>query len=125
MARNAAKSTAAGLIAPGMLSQHYSPRTRLLIKPTMNELPSEVGGIFLRKPPGRRTAGIYWLSKHASLKEIAHNLYGVLRNADHGHHREIWIEALPENTGELAIAINDRIRRAAAKADARSHTRTR
>ena len=109
-----------GLLAPGMLSQHYSPRTRLLIKTDLTDLPSETGGIFLREPRARSTRNVYWLSTRASLKEIAHNLYGVLRTADHAGHREIWIEALPENSGELAIAVNDRIRRAATKATSRS-----
>jgi len=113
----------AGLLAPGMLSQHYSPRTRLLTTTNLADLPSDIGGIFLRKPQGRTKSNIYWLSARASLKEIAHNLYGVLRSADHGNHREIWIEALPENSGGLAVAINDRIRRAAAKITPRSRKR--
>jgi L-threonylcarbamoyladenylate synthase len=115
--------TTSGLIAPGTLSQHYSPRTRLLSKKDLAGLPSGSGGIFLRKPRGRHTPNVYWLSRRASLKEIAHNLYGVLRAADHGGHDEIWIEALPENSGELAIAINDRIRRAVSKVRSRSRQR--
>lgn len=121
----ATKSAKTGLPAPGMLSQHYSPRTRLLIKTELSDLPADTGGIFLRKPRGRTMRNVYWLSAGASLKDIAHNLYSVLRNADHGGHREIWIEALPENSNELAIAINDRIRRAAAKVGSRSHERVR
>jgi L-threonylcarbamoyladenylate synthase len=104
-----------GLVAPGMLPQHYSPRTPLLIKATLKKLPQDTGAIFLRKPVGRVGPSIYWLSKRASLAEIARNLYRVLRQADHGNHRQIWIESLPENSGGLAAAINDRIHRAAAK----------
>ncbi len=110
-----AQQTAIGLPAPGMLLQHYSPRTRLVIKTELAPLPDDIGGIFLRKPRLRPMRNTYWLSTRASLKEIAHNLYRVLRAADQGGHREIWIEAVPENSGELAIAINDRVRRAAAK----------
>lgn len=109
------KRAVTGMLAPGMLSQHYSPRTRLLVKANLASLPADVGGILLRQPRGPRTTNTYWLSARASLKEIARNLYRVLREADRGGHREIWIEPLPENSGELAIAINDRIRRAAGK----------
>jgi L-threonylcarbamoyladenylate synthase len=109
------ESTHAGMIAPGMLPQHYSPRTPLLIKKSIRNLPAKTGAIVLRKPTGRVAPHLYWLSKHASLKEIARNLYHVLRQADHGGHRQLWIEALPEISGGLATAINDRIRRAAAK----------
>jgi L-threonylcarbamoyladenylate synthase len=122
--KNTAKATA-GLLAPGMLSQHYSPRTPLLIKAHLTDLPADVGGIFLRKPRTPTAPNVYWLSARASLKEIAHDLYGVLRAADRAGHREIWIEALPENSGELAITINDRIRRAATKVSSRSRKRTR
>lgn len=104
-----------GLPAPGMLPQHYSPRTPFVIKTTLNKIPADVGGIFLRKPSGLMPANAYWLSTRASLTEIARNLYRVIREADNANHREIWIEALPENSGGLTAAINDRLRRAAAK----------
>ena len=105
----------AGLLAPGMLPQHYSPRTTLLIKRSWTTLPKDIGGIFLRKPPGRVTGNSYWLSERSALAEIARNLYQVLRQADQKKHRQIWIEALPDDVGGLAAAINDRLRRAAAK----------
>lgn len=104
-----------GLLAPGMLSQHYSPRTRLLIKPRWDRLPPKIAAIYLRKPIGRPAPGTYWLSESASLAEIARNLYEVLRRADQGCHREIWLEQLPNDESGLAAAINDRVRRAAAK----------
>jgi L-threonylcarbamoyladenylate synthase len=105
----------AGLIAPGTLPQHYSPRTPLLIKASLANSPASTGEIFLRKPAGRIKPNVYWLSHRASLAEIARNLYRVLRQADQGGHAQLWIEALPENSGGLAPAINDRVRRAAAK----------
>lgn len=105
----------AGLVAPGTLPQHYSPRTPLSIKDSLLKLPSDSGGIFLRKPTGRVSSNIYWLSKRGSLVEMARNLYSVLREADHGGHKQIWAEALPDNSGGLADALNDRMSRAAAK----------
>jgi L-threonylcarbamoyladenylate synthase len=104
-----------GLLAPGMLPQHYSPHTPLVIKNCWTRLPSDVAGIFLRKPAIPAAANVYWLSKRGALAEVARNLYQVLRRADGGHHRKIWIEALPEETGALAAAINDRMHRAAVK----------
>jgi L-threonylcarbamoyladenylate synthase len=104
-----------GLIAPGTLPQHYSPRTPLVIKHSFANPPVGTGEIFLRKPAGRRGANVYWLSRRASLAEIARNLYRVLRQADQGGHVRLWIEALSEDSCGLAAAINDRVRRAAAK----------
>ncbi len=109
------RSTKAGLIAPGTLPQHYSPRTPLVIKSSLANPPASTGEIFLRKPTGRSKPNVYWLSRRAALIEIARNLYRVLRQADQGGHARLWIEALPENSGGLAAAINDRVRRAAAK----------
>ena len=113
-AKGAEKNT--GLIAPGMLSQHYSPRTPLIIKAGWStaQLP-EVAQIFLRKPAGRFARNVFWLSQRGALTEVARNLYRVLREADHAGYRQIWIEALPDGSGGLATAINDRVRRAAAK----------
>ena len=104
-----------GLLAPGMLPQHYSPHTSLSIKRAWKKLPAGVAGIHLRRPPGRATARAYWLSERGTLTEVARNLYRVLRLADLGGHRQIWIESLPAESGELAAAIRDRLRRAAAK----------
>lgn len=109
------KPAAGGLLAPGMLSQHYSPRTRLVIKPAWDKLPAKTAGILLRQPAGKPPPRTYWLSSRASLTEIAQNLYHVLRAADQGGHREIWLEQLANEESGLAAAINDRVRRAAAK----------
>jgi L-threonylcarbamoyladenylate synthase len=102
-----------GLLAPGMLPRHYSPRTPLLIKSHWSRLPRDVAGIFLCKPAGPAAKNVYWLSQRAALTEIARNLYRMLRQADREHHRQIWIESLPDDAGGLATAINDRLRRAA------------
>jgi L-threonylcarbamoyladenylate synthase len=110
--RSRAKQTR-GMLAPGLLPQHYSPHTPLVIKHRWTKLPPEVAGIFLRKPPGRTAKNIYWLSDRSALADMARNLYRVLRQADRGRHRQIWIEAPPDDSGGLAAAITDRLRRAA------------
>lgn len=104
-----------GLLAPGTLPQHYSPHTPLVIKRRWTKLPPDIAGICLRKPAGPAAENIYWLSERSSLADVARNLYRVLRQADRGLHRLIWIEALPEDGDGLAAAINDRLQRAAAK----------
>ena len=101
--------------APGMLERHYSPRTLLRIRHPGGRLPPDVAGIFLRQPAGAAGPNVYWLSDHGTLEEIARNLYRVLRRADQSRHREIWIEALPADAGGITAAINDRLKRAAAR----------
>ena len=114
-ARPAKSKRAAGLIAPGLLPQHYSPHTKLLIKRSWTQLPADVAGIHLRRPDRRPAPNVHWLSRRGALAEVARNLYRVLRAADESGHRQIWIEALPADSGGLAAAINDRLKRAAAK----------
>ncbi len=108
-----AKSTAR-LLSPGLLDRHYSPRTslRLTGRPAAGKLTAL---IFLRQPAGRQPANVYWLSQRGALDEIARNLYRVLREADTGGYREIQLEKLPATAGGLAAALNDRMKRAAAK----------
>ena len=108
-----AASSKLGMRAPGLLARHYSPRTPLVIKTAWQDQPPDVGGIFLRRPTGISPRQVYWLSERASLQEVARNLYQILRRADRAGHRQLWIESLPESSGGLATAINDRLRRAA------------
>ena len=111
----AKQKTPTGLLAPGLLPQHYSPHTRLLIKRSWAQPPKDIAAIHLRRPVGRTAPNVLWLSRRGALKEVARNLYRVLRAADAGGHRQIWIEALPADSGGLAAAVNDRLKRAAAK----------
>jgi L-threonylcarbamoyladenylate synthase len=103
------------ILAPGMLERHYSPRTPLRLKNPGSKLPQDVAGVFLRKPAGRTGGNVYWLSSRGSLAEVSRNLYRVLRQADLGRHRQIWVEVPPADAGSLATAIRDRLKRAAAK----------
>ena len=105
----------ARLLAPGLLDKHYSPRTPLMLADRPEATDEDTAVILLRKPAGKARAGIYWLSRRGALPEIARNLYRVLREADAGGHRRIFVEKLPPTAGGLAAAINDRLHRAAAK----------
>jgi L-threonylcarbamoyladenylate synthase len=102
-------------LSPGMLQRHYSPHTPLRLKKPGPRLPRDVAGIFLRKPAGRTGDNVYWLSRRGTLAEVSRNLYQVLRQADRGGHRQIWIERLAADASGLALALNDRLKRAAAR----------
>ncbi len=110
-----ARSNRARQLAPGMLDRHYSPRTPLVIGAPPSVPEKGIARIFLRQPRGKSAANVFWLSRRGAIAEIARNLYGVLRAADAGKFRRIEIEALPAEAGGLAAAINDRLKRAAAK----------
>lgn len=103
------------MLAPGLLDKHYSPRTPLRLTAKPGKPTDSTAVILLRRPVGKSPAGLYWLSRRGALPEIARNLYRVLREADAGGHKEIQIERLPPTAGGLAGAINDRLKRAAAK----------
>ena len=102
-------------LAPGMLERHYSPRTPLVLRRLPAQLPAGIAGVWLSKPGARPAPNTFWLSRRGALTEVARNLYEVLRRADAGHYRQIWMEPLPGDTGGLAAAIHDRMKRAAAK----------
>jgi L-threonylcarbamoyladenylate synthase len=101
-------------VAPGMLESHYAPR-----KPVF------IGDIatLLKEHPGRAAAISFtrsfdaWrnevLSASGDLNEAARNLFAALRTLDASEADVILAELFP-NEG-LGRAINDRLRRAAAK----------
>ncbi len=103
------------LLGPGMMKRHYSPHTPLLLKNPGSRLPPDVAGVFLRKPAGKVGSNVHWLSNHGALREVSRNLYRVLRQADEGKHRQIWVEIPPADAGGLGSALRDRLDRAAAK----------
>jgi L-threonylcarbamoyladenylate synthase len=109
----------AGLRAPGLLSRHYSPRTSLVLsrKIAADSTPTTTTGrIFFRKPAEAKLRGNnWWLSARGSLTEAARRLYAVLREADGRGLRRIEAELAPAAAGTLAEAVNDRLRRAAAR----------
>jgi len=102
-------------LAPGMLERHYSPRTPLVLRRPPAKLPAGIAAVWLSQPDQGTAKHVFWLSERGALTEVARNLYDVLRRADAGHYRQIWVEPLPGDTGGLATAINDRLKRAAAK----------
>ena len=110
----------AGLVAPGLLSRHYSPHTSLgRLEPGQTpESPSSdrrVAWVRLQRPPPNliplRGVEIFWLSENGDLTAAAHDLYDLLRRLDGQGFAKIWCETAPDSGWGLAI--NDRLRRAA------------
>lgn len=105
-------------LAPGLLARHYSPRTPMVLHPRIK--PSEVRAgdareawLFLAKPRTLTGANVRWLDARGNLRRAAWRLFARLRTLDAGGFRKIHAELAP-GTG-LAEAINDRLRRAAAR----------
>ncbi len=117
----AIKSTAArGQIAPGLLARHYSPRTPVVLHAAISEARAAAGDrreawIFLRRPTTAKKPGpnIFWLDERGALAGAARRLFATLRTVDAQKFRRIHVELAPDRG--LGRAINDRLRRAAAR----------
>lgn len=93
--------------APGQLASHYAPEARL----RLNATEARAGEVLVGFGP---VTGLLTLSAQGDLLEAAANLFHLLREADAlaGPGGAIAFAPVPE-TG-LGLAINDRLRRAAA-----------
>ena len=99
--------------APGMLSNHYAPRTPLvLLAPGESPPPNErAGALAFRQPFGGLNPDFQRvLSETGDLNEAAKNLFAHLRALDTLPVDIIYAQSMP-NQG-LGSAINDRLRRA-------------
>ncbi len=104
--------------APGMLKSHYAPRKKMFILDN-NNLKNEIqkdriGYIAFQKynvtlPQNNQLI----LSESGNYREAAKNLFAHMRALDAMDIDIIYVELLPEQ--DLGIAVNDRLRRAAAK----------
>ena len=101
--------------APGMLSAHYSPGKKVLLGDIAEMLKvvdrETTGVISFRKSFGIRHE--YILSEEGDLREAARNLFAALRWMDKSEVNLVLAEYVP-NEG-LGRAMNDRLKRAAAK----------
>ena len=121
-------SAAKSAPAPGMLSRHYSPRTKLILhtslhpQDVMHMTVNEVC-LLLSKPSAQvnkllkpdTKKQLRWLSESGRLNDIAKNLFSTLRRLDEENWSIIHACLVPGLEG-LAPAINDRLKRASAKA---------
>ncbi|MEL6754118.1 MAG: L-threonylcarbamoyladenylate synthase [Pseudomonadota bacterium] len=93
--------------SPGQMKRHYAPNARL----RLDARGPEEGEVFVGFGD---VTGDYTLSQNGVLKEAAANLFPLLRFLDRNHER-IAICPIPRHG--LGEAINDRLRRAAARDD--------
>jgi L-threonylcarbamoyladenylate synthase len=103
-------------LAPGMLARHYSPRTRVVLHERIAldaREPADEAFVFMSKPARRLAANVFWFDPRGNLRGIARRLFATLRDVDALKFNSIHVELAPG--GGLADAINDRLRRAAAR----------
>jgi len=110
-------------VAPGMLTRHYSPRTPVELSakldlPTAESASKNEAFLFFQQPAkfadGSAPKNIFWLTKSGNLHAAAKTLFATLRELDAGNWTKIHAERAPSDNA-LALAINDRLTRAAAK----------
>ena len=97
------------IISPGMIENHYSPKTPLRI----NALTKKENEIFISFGDTNVKNPDYYLSRNADLEEAAANLFSLLHQADERNCNSIAISPIPMIG--LGKAINDRIYRASKK----------
>ncbi|MCD8483780.1 MAG: hypothetical protein LR015_14680 [Verrucomicrobia bacterium] len=112
-----------GLMAPGTLSSHYSPKTKLVLIPHGERIkdlvptnPSAVVRCFRSSTQLEHTAGAdtFWLAEDVDMAAVAHNMFNLLNTLDTVGYQTIFWELPPDIPG-LSEAISDRLRRAAHK----------
>ena len=105
-----AAANVTALRSPGMLPSHYAPALPLRLDAEA-ALPGEALLAFgPDAPPG--FAEVLWLSRSGDVAEAAANLFEMLRRLDRPNFTAIAVMPIPEYG--LGLAINDRLRRAAA-----------
>lgn len=106
--------------APGMLKSHYAPVTLFQVDASIEEelenyTEEEIGYLAFRQKITQLPADQQIvLSERGDYREAARNLFAAMRTLDEKGLKVILAELLPEE--DLGRAINDRLRRAAARA---------
>lgn len=101
-------------LAPGLLARHYSPRTPVVVHATLTKFPHpNAAYLCIRRPGGPLPKNVFWLDARGDLRRAARRLFAELRRLDEKGFTAIHTE-LAQGEG-LADAINDRLRRAAAR----------
>ena len=109
-----AESDSREQLSPGMLPQHYAPRTPLVVRSSSQSPPPNKRGGLLTFKPVEDVSGfecVETLSTTGDLNEAATNFFAALRRLDREQIDLIVAESFP-NHG-LGLAMNDRLRRAA------------
>ena len=96
-----------------MLKSHYSPKSRLSLFNSPGEIPQNFqGNIIYLARPGSPKKNEYWLSEDGDLKEVAKNLFALIRRLDKTG-LDIYCQ-IPQRSG-IGLAIVDRLDRARTK----------
>ncbi len=96
--------------SPGMLASHYAPRLPVRLAAAEARPGEALLAFGADAPPG--FAQVLWLSRAGDLAEAAANLFAMLRRLDRPSFSGIAVMPIPDHG--LGLAINDRLRRAAA-----------
>lgn len=104
--------------APGLLSHHYSPRTPLVLHEKIpfskvSRSRQDQAWVFFHAKPVSDNQNLFSFEAKGQPERAAKNLFSVLRKIDDLGFAKIHVELSPE--GGIGDAINDRLRRAAAK----------
>jgi L-threonylcarbamoyladenylate synthase len=128
IAEPAAGGSAAGMKSPGLLSKHYSPRAAMTLYEgpgAVQRIVADAAGSIARgqrvgivaadedEIPADLSARVVRLGREHDHSALAANLYGALRQLDADGVDLILARTFANDTG-LALAIHDRLRRAAA-----------
>ncbi len=97
--------------SPGMLASHYAPRLPVRVAATAARAGEALLAFGPDAPPD--FAEVLWLSRSGDLTEAAANLFAMLHRLDRPCFTGIAVMQIPEHG--LGRAINDRLRRAAAR----------
>jgi L-threonylcarbamoyladenylate synthase len=117
VARRSTKSPRGAQLAPGLLKRHYSPHTPVVLHGVatpadwLGTSPDEAW-LLIMKPRRATPPNVFWLDARGNLQGVARRLFSQLRKLDAAGYRKIHVELAPG--GGLAVAINDRLQRAAA-----------
>ncbi|GAB4030561.1 MAG: L-threonylcarbamoyladenylate synthase [Elusimicrobiota bacterium] len=107
------KTSTGKVSAPGQLKKHYAPKAKLIIVKNEKMAPElSAAYIAFRKKPSKKYRAVLTLSPSGDLREAAANLFDFFHNLENKKIRLIYIEKVPSRG--LGLAINDRIKRAAA-----------
>ena len=103
--------------APGMLLSHYAPTKMLFLADDVDEAPStNHRTAYLVLQNKKNLIDHFGLSSDGDLREAAKNLFAMMRELDEDDRYDVIIaEKMPESG--LGLAINDRLKRAAYKAE--------
>lgn len=102
--------------APGMLSKHYSPKTKLIVRDIIsnyikNNNIKNTGFLLFNEPSEIIPKQNYILiTKNKDINEAAHNLYAAMHELDERQFEIIVAEKFPDNG--IGNSLNDRLYRA-------------